>query len=204
MKVINSKNELVDLVESIHSSNEDKKTVILIGGYARSGKTTIATALSKVFSNKGVKNRVVCLDSWLVSFDERQPNSKVIERYHTKDMVSSLKELINGEVIFPPVFDPVSRRQIKQQGSEPLKFDKGVLIIEGTIALALKELVDLTSLSINIKISDYKRYKRLIHFYKLVKQLPPEDYKQLIQIREKEEIPFIREASRNADVIFYY
>lgn len=202
MKVINSIDGLLDLVESIHSTNENKKTVILIGGFARGGKTTLASELSKNLSIKKIKNQVICLDSWLISLDERQPDSKVIERYHTKDMVKSLNELIKGSEIFPPVFDPISRKQIKEKGSEPLKFDTGVLVIEGTIVLALKELVDLASLKINITISDCKRYKRLVHFYKSVKRLTSEDYKRIIKDREKEEIPFIQEASRNADIIF--
>jgi hypothetical protein len=89
-----------------------------------------------------------------------------------------------------------------KKGTDPLKFNNGVLIIEGTIALALKELLNLASLKVNIMISDCTRYKRLVHFYKSVKQLPSEKYKRLILEREKEEIPFIFEASRNAEIIF--
>lgn len=204
LKAINTITELTDLVISKHSFNENKKTVVLIGGFARVGKTTLASGLSKRLTDNKIENQVVCLDSWLVSFDKRQPGSKVIERYHSKEMIRSLKELIKGSTIYPPVFDPVSRKQIKEKGNEPVGFSSGVLIIEGTIALALKELLDLASLKINIKISDCERLRRLIHFYKSVKQLPSEEYKRLISDREKEEIPFIKEASRNADIIFSY
>jgi uridine kinase len=202
LKVINNITELTDLVEAIHSSRENKKTVVLIGGFARVGKTTLASGLSKRLTDKKIENQVICLDSWLISFDKRQPGSKVIERYHTKEMIKSLKDLIIGSEIFPPVFDSISRKQIKEKGNELVSFSSGVLIIEGTIALALKELFDLSSLKINIKINDCERIKRLIHFYKCVKELPSEEFKRLISDREKEEIPFIQEASRNADVIF--
>jgi len=202
LKVINSITGITDLIESIHSSGKNKKTVILIGGFARAGKTTLASGLSKRLTDKKIENQVVSLDSWLVSFDKRRPGSKVIDRYHKEKMVKSLKELIHGLEIFPPLYDFVSRKQIKEKGNKSVKFGSGVLIIEGTIALAIKELFDFSVLKINIKISDCERFKRLIHFYKLIKQLPSEEYKRLISEREKEEIPFIQEASLNADVIY--
>lgn len=202
MKEIKTISELTELIESIHASNENKKTVVLIGGFARVGKTTLSSELSKNLTHKKIENKVVCLDSWLLSHNKRKAGSKVIERYQTKEMIEALRSIINGFEIFPPKFDPVTRMQIKVKGIDPVKFDMGILIIEGTIALSFNELNELASLKININISSCTRLKRLLYFYKSVKQLPREEYKQLISRREKEEIPFIREASKNADIVY--
>ena len=202
MKVINSLNVLVDLIQRTHLSNSENKTIVLIGGVSRSGKSTLAKRLSIFFKTKMIECQIIELDSWLVSADQRKRNSKVIDRYHTKKIVNSMKDLMDGNVIFPPQYDSISRAQIAEIGSKSVSFKYGVLIIEGIIALALKELREIARLKIHTDISDFRRIKRLINFYKDVKALPNFEYKKLIKERELEEIPYIKKASDNADVIF--
>ncbi len=201
MKVIDSVIELADLVVKIYTSNQEQKTIILIGGFARVGKSTLAKELHRKLENRNIKSQIITIDSWLVSFDKRKPDSKVIDRYHIENMISALKKLINGIEINPPLYDPVSRTQIAEVGPEQVSFKSGILIIEGVIALALTELVNLATLKIHIEITDCKRLKRLVDFYKTIKGLPAKEYKRLILEREKEEIPYIKKSSQNADVI---
>lgn len=202
MKKINSVNELADLVEHAYFLNQQKKTIILIGGYARVGKSTLAEKLNQKLKLRTIESQVVAMDSWLVSYNNRKPGSKVIDRYHTKNMANSLVDLIDGKVIYPPLYDSVTRNQLLVNGHDPVSFKDGILIIEGVIALAISELIERANLKINLEISNLKRYRRLINFYKEIKKLPSKDFKSLIKAREKEEIPFIKKLSHKADITF--
>ncbi len=202
LKIINSVNELADIVEQTYFLNQQNKTIILIGGYARVGKSTLANKLNQKLKLKSIESQVIALDSWLVSYNKRKPGSKVIDRYHIKNIANSLVDLIDGKVIYPPFYDTVARIQILVNGPDPVSFKSGVLIIEGVIALAISELIERANLKINLEISNLKRYRRLISFYKEIKKLPSNDIKPLIKAREKEEIPFIKKLSYKADITF--
>ena len=202
LKKINSVNELADIVEQTYFQNQQKKTIILIGGYARAGKSTLAEKLNQKLKLKSIESLVIALDSWLVSYNKRKPGSKVIDRYHTKNIANSLVDLIDGKLIYPPLYDSVARIQILVNGPDPVSYKSGVLIIEGVIALAISELIERANLKVNLEISNLKRYRRLIYFYKEIKKLPAKDFKPLIREREKEEIPFIKKLSHKADITF--
>ena len=202
MKTINSVEVLANLVESIHMSSFESKSIILIGGVSRSGKSTLAKKLGLMLETKSIDCQIIEMDKWLVSLEKRKQNSKVIDRYHIESLIISLRDLLSDKVIFPPHYDSISRTQIAEIGSKPLSFKSGILIIEGVVALAVKELEKLAKIKIHVEISDFQRYRRLINFYKVIKAIPSKEYRQLIKDREKEEIPYIKKTSQKADVIF--
>lgn len=199
---INSVFELADLIEKDNSLNHQRKTIILIGGCARVGKSTLSKRLNQLLKDRNLMSQVISLDSWLISHDKRKPGSKVIDRYHTKNMISALMDLYNGNVIYPPLYDSITRIQLSEIGPKPVSFKSGVLIVEGVIVLALNELTKLASIKIHLDINNCKRLRRLIEFYKVTKKISANEYKQLIKAREKEEVPYIRSISQNADIIY--
>jgi len=78
----------------------------------------------------------------------------------------------------------------------------GVLIVEGVITLALKELFDYSLLKIHIDIENQIRRKRLYDFYIDTKGLSVEKTQHIILQREQEEVPFVKNLAKNADCIY--
>lgn len=202
MIVINSVTVLSNIVVTAHHVNKKKTTTILMGGYSRTGKSTLACKLKQKLENNSISTQIITLDWWLVSFNKRKPNSKVIDRYDTENIIKSLNALSDGQSIYPPHYDPVSRMRVTEKEPNWISFRSGVLIVEGVIGLAVKELIDIADLKIFVEIADYVRLKRLIHFYKTVKKTGRAEYKKIILQREKEEVPYIKKTSENADIIF--
>lgn len=176
--------------------------LILIGGCSRSGKSIIASRLSQNFTANGIDNPIVAIDSWLISLENRKPDSTVLGRYDCETIIKSIKEILSGNIVYPPVYDINSRRRIAQQSKDPIFAKSGIIIVEGVIALALKELLDIAVLRIFVTVSDKIRLARLTDFYHKTKGLSIKQTKDVIFSREAEEVPFIKKTAEYADVIF--
>jgi len=176
--------------------------IILIGGCSRSGKSTLAKHLSANFRESRIDALVLNLDAWVIDVDKRKPDSTVLERYDILEIASSIEQLLKGELISPPVYDPVVRK--KTGTGQPIGISNGILVIEGVIALALPELLTKANLRIFVDIADLPRIKRLVSFYRDIKKLDARSYKQLIRAREAEEVPFIKSTRSQADIVHRY
>lgn len=176
--------------------------LLLIGGLSRSGKTTLANLVSEQLNQENIQNVIVPLDSWLICFDKRKQDSSVIERYDTEAIDRSLKLLLKGHNVFPPIYNHITRKRTNEVGSTGLCIKKGILIVEGVISLAVGELVDKSDLAVFIDIENGLRLRRLTEFYHKYKGFSLNETHQIIHEREKEEIPFINETKWYADIIF--
>lgn len=176
--------------------------IILIGGCSRSGKSTLATNLHSHFVRSGTKSIIVDLDSWIIDLEKRKTDSKVLKRYNVPLISNSIMRMLEGEIIHPPLYDPVSRKS-KGNGS-PIQIGSGILIIEGVIALSINEFLTIADLKIFVDVPDFTRIKRLIHFYKTIKNLEKKDYRDIIIKRENEEVLFIKATKEKADIIYRY
>jgi len=176
--------------------------MILVGGCSRAGKTVLVSKLTENIISSGINTAVVNLDSWLVSLDNRKQNSSVLERYEITSIISSIKKVRQGKAIYPPVYDAVSRKRIADSGDAPISIKDGILFVEGVVAVAIKELVENAALRIFVDIPDELRKQRLIDFYSNVKRLGRKEYEKIIEIREKEEVPFVKRTAVNADIVF--
>jgi len=176
--------------------------VVSIGGCSRSGKSMLALELMKRYSNLGFACRILNIDSWLISFDKRKPFSMVTERYDMKAVNLAVEQIVNGLIVFPPVYDPISRRQILAIGNDPFSLKSGILIVDGVLALVDEDLLRKSDYKIFVKISECKRLRRLIDFYNRVKKISRNEYKKIIRDRELEEVPLIKKSSVLADAIF--
>ena len=176
--------------------------IILVGGCSCTGKTVLVSKLTENIVNSGINTAVVNLDSWLISVEERKEDSSVIERYEIPLIISSLKKIQQGEAIYPPVYDAVSRRRITDSGVDSISMKSGIMIIEGVVALAIEELAENATLGIFVDIPDKLRKQRLVDFYADVKHLGKKEYENIIETREKEEVPFVKRTAVNAGIIF--
>ena len=179
----------------------NKPMTVLVGGCSRTGKTVLSSKLSESFISLGINTAIVKLDSWLVSVDNRKQDSSVLERYELPSIISSITKVQRGETICPPVYDAVSRRRVAKYGVDIISIKDGILFVEGVVALAIEELIKNATLRIFVDIPDKLRKQRLVDFYSNIKRLDRKEYENIIETREKEEVPFIKRTVVNADVI---
>jgi uridine kinase len=174
---------------------------VLVGGCSRTGKTVLSSKLSENLISLGINTAIVKLDSWLISVDNRKQNSSVLERYELPSIISSITKVQRGETIYPPAYDAVSRRRVAEYGLDLISIKDGILFVEGVVALAIEELIKNPTLRIFVGIPDRLRKQRLVDFYSNIKRLDRKEYENIIETREKEEVPFIKRTVVNADVI---
>ncbi len=182
----------------------DNLILVLVGGCSRAGKTALVSKLSEEVVSCGINTAVINLDSWLVSLDKRKKDSSVLERYEVNSIVSAIEDIKHGTAIYPPVYDVVSRRRVAGSGPDPIVISNGVLFIDGVIALAIDKLFEVAALRVFVGISDKLRRQRLVKFYSDIKGLGSDEYENIIESREKEEVLFIKKTANNADVIFRF
>lgn len=193
------------LCQHIYMNISDRRKyplLLLVGGCSRSGKSALVSKLYEYFKAMGFGCRIVSLDSWLISVEERSFNSTVLERYDCSAITASMNEILKGNDIFPPIYDPVSRRRIAQKSQEPISAQSGIVIAEGVVALAIKELTDIAPVRIFVTVNDKIRMERLKEFYTKIKGMCIIEAEKIIQSREIEEVPFIKKTLGYANFIY--
>ena len=165
MRDVNSINTVTNEVLQTYSKNQDNILVLLIGACSRTGKSTLSEKLSNSLNELNQHSLIINLDSWLIDIVKRNYTLTVMERYDTNAIVNSINRLINGKSISPPVYDAQRRKRIAEYSDKPISIDSGIIIVEGLIALAIKELINISKFSIFVEISNCMRVKRLIEFY---------------------------------------
>lgn len=145
-------------------TNSKDKIMILVGGCARSGKTTLANELAAELESKQIVSQIIPLDHWLISKDQRPLNSKVYERFDYKEIIDSIKLYLQGEKIKGYKYDIKSGSRM---GEEELPCFMGkVVIIEGVVALDIPWLRELADVTIFKEIGDETRKQRLREYFR--------------------------------------
>lgn len=199
--VVGTVEQLVDHLLPLAVSPPRPPSAVLIGGCSRVGKTWLSEAVCARLESLGVATRRVPLDAWLLGLDQRPPGSTVLDRYEGPRIVEAVRALLEGRPVFPPVYDPVTRRRTAPEAAEPLRLASGMLMVDGVIALALPDLCSLAAARIYVNAPDPVRLERLRIFYRDAKGLGDEA-ESVIRARESEEVPFIKRTRRWADLIF--
>jgi len=193
---------IADIVRSIDQNNRQARKLILVGGCSRAGKTTLVKHLRQSLSACGVNSVSIPLDSWIIDADKRKTMSTVMDRYEVTKAIPSIKSVILGHPIKVPEYDYVKRKRTKENGKTVKALDGGCVFVEGVIALGVPELVKIANLKIYVELDDAERKKRLFRYYHAVKGLDQRTAKNIIEERELEEIPFVKNSASHADIIF--
>ena len=194
--------DLCGRVVTLAQSTDEKPELVLIGGPSRSGKSWLAEQLCSHVRSVGCSVLLVGLDAWIVSLEKRKTASTVMERYDRGEIAKAVRRIMQGQTVYPPVYDPVTRRRIREQGPCGYSTAGGVVVVEGVIALALEDLLPESKLRIFVDAEDEIRHQRLYEFYRAVKGLGDRTVRELIQNREAEEVRFIRTTYKRADCMF--
>ena len=194
--------DVVDRIDSISKNlHPAANSLVLIGGCARSGKSTLAEKLKCSLTSRGVDSILVPADCWLLPASQRKADTTVLKRYRLDELSDSVMFLLSGEAAYVTPYDARTRElnpRILTIKPKPSPF---VVIVEGVITLAMKELRKTSALKLFVESGDHTRVKRLIRFYRDFKILRKSEYKAIIKEREIEEVPFIKATRAFADMV---
>jgi len=182
------------LTEDVNSGS-----VILIGGQARSGKSTLATCVALTLRDRGLPAVVIPLDCWLLGENDNRGPS-VVERFN----LSAARNFIADVLVSPgikmlPRYDRLQRRSIPN-GVEIEVPTNPILVVEGVVALADAALRSMASRSIYVERNEQERLREVAANYRW-RGWDEQRIVNLMADRAIEELPLVEASSQYADVI---
>lgn len=143
-------------------SKASKARLVLIGGVARAGKSTVAAVLSEMIVESGRQAHVISLDGWLKPVENRTEGQGVTDRYDmgaAKGLLLPLMQTKDRHVISVPRYERKSRSfsssAVHSIGPNDL------LIVEGVTALLDEEMLEHAAVKVYVDATDEVRFARL-------------------------------------------
>ncbi|MBR10764.1 MAG: hypothetical protein CMP48_24165 [Rickettsiales bacterium] len=180
----------------LHLSS-NKPAIILIGGNARSGKSTLAKRISKHLQKEQTENIIISLDNFLIEKSQRDRATNVFERFNFDETQKRLTSFLQGETI---EFDHYHKDyQIDRSKGKYHLNNEQVIIIEGIPAFKLEFPSDLQTIKVfsTTSIDEYK--KRFYHLYEW-KGYEKTAIEELFRKRIKDEFHLIEPMKDQADM----
>ena len=169
--------------------------VVLIGGLARSGKSSLASALACLLHVRGLKAILVPLDHWIRSEADREPG--LLGRYDLPAAERAVAALAAGRSVLCPAYDALNRTS--RPGRHALGAEPGsVIIVEGCPALLSAPLVAMAARKIYVACPEEVRMRRFADAYQR-RGADAEAIEALYRVREDDEHPLIRAGAGVAD-----
>jgi len=173
--------------------------LVLIGGQARSGKSTFAAVLRDALRSRGIGAVVLSLDRWLRSEVDRATG--VLGRYDMTAIGKLLASLqarpgqvvSSGQVVSLdlPGYHKLKRRRVESVDTVRVA-PSDVVILEGTVALALEPDASTETHRFHVDIDESTRRQRILNEYRL-RGLDESAALDVYVRRAKDEIPAIEE-----------
>lgn len=184
-------------ISSIISKIEENN-LILIGGCARTGKTTLSENIKTILKTKNITSQIITLDSWIKDYEQRPVDGKVYQKFDYEKIVKDVTDLLNNKTIKITNYDRENRKQSEEY--EVLTLNSKVLIIEGVVALDIPDLRNISNIKIFKDERDNIRIKRLEELLK-TRKLSDDEIRNEINKRENEEVKYIKKTAIYADYI---
>jgi histidinol-phosphate phosphatase family protein len=174
-------------------------SIVVIGGQARAGKSTLSACLARTLQSSGTPATVVPLDCWLLGEDEDRGPS-VLHRFNLAAAHSFLADARREPGLkLLPRYDRRTRRAIPA-GAELDIAPNAVLIVEGVIALADPALRALASRTIYVERPEQDRLREVADNYRW-RGWPEDRINALLADRAAEELPLVAASASFADFI---
>jgi uridine kinase len=176
----------------------DAGAIVLIGGKARSGKSTFAGVLRDALLARGQHAVVVSIDRWLRDEVKREPG--VMGRYDIAELQALVERLQDRERgplrLALPGYHKLNRKQISAVESLSLT-GTDVVLLEGTIALGLK-LSNTTEVHrYHIEMDERLRMSRVLREYRL-RGASEQAALAIYASRQQDESPFLERLGLDA------
>jgi len=172
--------------------------IVLIGGNARTGKSTLASYLRLAFKRKGHMTLSVSLDNWLLPETVRNQDMNVYARFQLPQIVTDLKKLIAGDTLYNTTYVNHPERN-----AQPLILNpQGVriILVEGVVALSSPEIRDIADLRLFTTL-DPKAFMQRMEEYYAWRGKSAAETALLVEKRKTDEYQLIEKESKFADMI---
>jgi D,D-heptose 1,7-bisphosphate phosphatase len=173
--------------------------LVLIGGPARAGKSSVARVLAEQLDAGARGAHVVSLDGWLRPVEQRAEGAGVAERYDLAAVRAALQPLVDEpgrhHVLEVPVYNRRTRTSEPGPGLSVAPDD--ILIVEGVPALLDSFLVASSALRVFVDVDDRQRQHRLQADYAW-RDATPRLALERLESREKDEVPLVRASASHA------
>jgi len=194
-------NSILEKIFSLYRLKSEKLLVLLVGGLSRSGKSYFSKRLVDEILDKNIDSKIISLDNWIIDLDKRTGEETVRERFDYSQIVCSVSNYLKGSEISTRKYDPKSRKILDiNYNIKPMK--KGIVIIDGVIALDISELRLFSSLNIYVETSETNRLDRFFDFHTNIKKLSRNDATKIYEERQIDEIFLIKENKCFADIVY--
>lgn len=173
---------------------------VVIGGSARSGKSTWASALRCAIEANNASAIVVPLDCWLQCATERKDNG-VVGRFDIPGIqafLSAVNKLTGAEDFVLPYYDRITRTK-DTVGQTVSINDSDIIILEGVIALIDDDLHSQAALKLFVHSDETKRKEMFWKEYQ-ARGLSEKEIDTLYWERQRDEAPLVQDSRRNADL----
>ena len=169
--------------------------VVLLGGAARSGKSTFAGALAFALRALGRPASVLSLDHWIKAAGDR--GDDVLSRYDLAAATQAVRDLLAGKVVSAPAYDPLERTSTPDAHLFELQ-PGAMLIIEGVPALVSPSLGDMADVRLHLGTLEETRKSRFFKEYER-RGFSSAEIADLYASRNLDELPVVTRGSASAD-----
>jgi histidinol-phosphate phosphatase family protein len=164
---------------------------VLIGGLSRSGKSNFAQCYKDALVEKGLNSTIISVDSWLKAEIDR--GQGVLGRYNLEALRHWVSNHLNEPLIqaIPPAYYDRKHKLPRKPAREQLMDSSQVVIIEGTLALLLADLIPKRrSHFYFVELDEGIRRERVINHY-LLRGVSAVQAQEVYLSRQADESPII-------------
>jgi histidinol-phosphate phosphatase family protein len=177
--------------------------LVLIGGLARSGKSSAAQVLKEQLTSLGLTAHAVSLDSWLKPPTERPEGRGVLARFDMAAATSELRRVAlstRRSVLETRTYDRLSRNHHRHTVSHSIG-TADVLIVEGVPALLVPELAtDIDTIKVHVHAAPQARAARLAADYRW-RGIDEARLEAMLASRDLDESVPVNQAEATADFV---
>jgi uridine kinase len=172
--------------------------IILIGGNARSGKSTLARYLRLKLEQDGRSVLQIGLDNWILPESKRINTSSVYDRFQLSKIETDLQQILAGIN-----FSIMSYPNHPERKAESLSFSyhgQDLVIVDGVVALSSEVIRDLSHWKLFVEIPPALHGERIRKYYEWRGKTNVE-IEELYEKRFEDEYRHIEKERRFADFI---
>jgi D,D-heptose 1,7-bisphosphate phosphatase len=154
---------LKHVFDKIIQTETRSPVVILIGGNARSGKSTLASYLKIKMEQEGKKILRINLDNWILPEKKRSECKSVYDRFQLSKIETDIQQILAGITI-----QLQSYIRHPEHKSESIKYQytgQDFILIEGVVSLSSEALRDLARFKIFTDVQPDIHFKRFEDYY---------------------------------------
>ncbi|MBS1486947.1 MAG: HAD-IIIA family hydrolase [Bacteroidetes bacterium] len=189
--------QLFDQVKEMTTRSGKKPFVILLGGNTRSGKSSLATYLTKRFTKEKQSVLQINLDDWILHSKERKTFS-VFDSFQMPRLVADIENILKKKMVELPGY--AHHPSWEALPAHYQYQNEQIVLVEGVVALADEKLRRLSDLRLFKQIKSSELKKRFADFYRW-KGLDSESIEKLYQNRKAGEYDIIERHEQFADIV---